>query len=536
MTVCIKMGLICAHVFAWQRDDMIRLAPRFAELATTTNFSFLRGASHPEELVARAADSGLTGIGVADRNSLAGVVRAHVFARENRAAIGALRVVTGARLAFTDGTPDILAYPTDRAAYGRLCRLLTAGNLRAPKGQCHLTLDDLVAHAPGLQIIVMEEASTSSSASSVRTRREDVFRLREIFSGRLWLAAAMTYGVTMRGDLAERVALSRAAKIPLLATNDVLMHVPERRPLADVVACIREGVKIDDAGRLLAANAERHLKDAAEMARLFREAPEALEETIRFLDGLAFSLDELSPSYPEELREGYADPQAALEAFAWEGARRALSLGRPRASREHPAPRTRPHRATRVRALFPHRPRHRALLHARKAFSRQGRGSAANSSVCYCLGITEVDPSQHDLLFARFISAERGEPPDIDVDFEHERREEVIQYIYRRFGREKSGAGGDRHHLSRAVGDPRSRQGLRPLGRYHHALTNTSWGSGSGASTRKTRGAAASIRTIQRSPWRSTSPASLSAFRAIFRNTAAASSSPAIGSTKSFPS
>jgi error-prone DNA polymerase len=459
---------------------MIRAEPRFAELAATTNFSFLRGASHPEELVAEAARLGLAGLGIADRNSLAGVVRAHVFARENKGSIGALRVVVGARLVFTDGTPDILAYPRDRAAYGRLCRLLTTGNLRAPKGQCHLTHDDLIDHASGLQIIVMEEASASSSAPAARARREDVFRLREIFSDRLWLAAAKAYGVNMRGDLARRVALSRETKIPLLATNDVLMHVSERRPLADVVACIREGVKIDDAGRLLAANAERHLKGAPEMARLFREAPEALEETIGFLDGLAFSLDELSPSYPEELREGYADPQAALEAFTWEGARARFPSG----VSEKVANTLREELALIAQRQFAP---YFLTVHDIVRFSRsqdiltQGRGSAANSSVCYCLGITEVDPSQHDLLFARFISAERAEPPDIDVDFEHERREEVIQYIYRRFGREKTG-------LAASVITYRARSAIREVAKVFglsddiiNALTNTRWGSGSGS-------------------------------------------------------
>src|SRR5476649_287405 len=165
---------------------MIRAQPRFAELATTTNFSFLRGASHPEELVAQAAQLGLSGIGIADRNSLAGVVRAHVFARENAKSVGAMRVVAGARLVFADGTPDVLAYAQDRDAYGRLCRLLTTGNLRAPKGQCHLTLDDLLAHAQGLQIVIMEEASHPSPADA---REDSLVRLRETFAGRLWLAA-----------------------------------------------------------------------------------------------------------------------------------------------------------------------------------------------------------------------------------------------------------------------------------------------------------------------------------------------------------
>ena len=409
---------------------MIRPEPRFAELATMTNFSFLRGASHPEELVAQAAGLGLTGIGIADRNSLAGVVRAHVFSRENKAAVGPLRIVTGARLVFTDGTPDLLAYPRDRAAYGRLCRLLTKGNLRAPKGQCHLLLDDLLEYGEGLQIVTMEDASVPSAAG---VRRETLLRLREAFPGRLWLAASMTYGADMRGGLARRVSLSRETKIPLLATNDVLMHAPERRELADVVACIREGVKIDNAGRLLAANAERHLKGAEEMARLFREAPQALEETIRFLGALTFSLDELAYQYPDELREGYSTQQEALEAFTWDGARARYPGGIP--------PKVAKALADELAliAQLNYAPYfltvHDIVRYARlQGILTQGRGSAANSAVCYCLWITEVDPSQIDLLFERFISADRGEPPDIDVDFEHERREEVMQYIYRRLG------------------------------------------------------------------------------------------------------
>jgi error-prone DNA polymerase len=456
---------------------MIRAEPRFAELATMTNFSFLRGASHPEELVAQAAHLGLAGLGVADRNSLAGVVRAHVFARENAKSIGAMRVVTGVRLVFADGTPDVLAYPQDRAAYGRLCRLLTTGNLRAPKGQCHLTLDDLLEHAQGLQIVVMEEASVPSPADA---RKDSLLWLRDAFVDRLWLAAAMTYDAHMRGDLAARVALSRKMKIPLLATNDVLMHVPERRALADVVACIREGVKIDDAGRLLDANAERHLKGPNEMARLFREAPEALEETIRFLGGLKFRLDELAHNYPEELREGYPSPQQALEAFAREGARLRYAEGVPpkvtQALDDELA----------LIAQLEYAP-YFLTVHDIVRFARsqgiltQGRGSAANSTVCYCLGITEVNPSKHDLLFARFISADRGEPPDIDVDFEHERREEVMQYIYRRFGRERAG-------LAAAVITYRTRSAVREVAKTFGlsddlitALTSTTWGHSSGA-------------------------------------------------------
>jgi error-prone DNA polymerase len=465
-------------VSAWA-IRMIRAQPRFAELATTTNFSFLRGASHPEELVAQAAQLGLAGIGIADRNSLAGVVRAHVFARENAKSIGAMRVVTGTRLAFTDGTPDILAYPKDRAAYGRLCRLLTVGNLRAPKGECHLTFEDLLDYGEGLQIVTLEETGGPSVS---RDRKASTLRLREVFYDRLWLGASMTYGANMRGELAERVVISRRMGVPLLATNDVLMHIPERRALADVVACIREGEKIDHAGRLLEANAERHLKDAHEMARLFREAPEALEETIRFLDGLTFSLDELAYNYPDELREGYASPQEALEAFTQQGARARYPDGVP----------------TNVAQALSHELALIARLnyapyfltvHDIVRFARsekvgilaQGRGSAANSVVCYCLGITEVNPSKVDLLFERFISADRGEPPDIDVDFEHERREEVMQYIYDHFGRDRAG-------LTAAVITYRTRSAIREVAKVFGlsddlitVLTSTTWGQGSGA-------------------------------------------------------
>jgi error-prone DNA polymerase len=268
--------------------------------------------------------------------------------------MGAMRVAPGARLVFSDGAPDILAYPKDRAAYGRLARLLTSGNLRAKKGECRLTINDLLDHAEGLSIAVMPRAE-----SPRETEEAEAFllsRLSEAFPRRAWLAASLTYGAHMRGALAERAALSRASGLPLLATNDVLMHAPERRALADVVACIREGVRIEEAGRLLAANAERHLKDPAEMARLFREAPQALEETIRFFDGLSFSLDELSPSYPEELREGYRDPQAALEAFTWAGALKRYPSGVP-----EKVVRARADRAMRICALLSDRARHHPL-------------------------------------------------------------------------------------------------------------------------------------------------------------------------------
>ncbi len=287
---------------------MIVFTPRYAELATTTNFSFLRGASHPEEMVARAFELGHCGIGIADRNSLAGVVRAFSFLRAHQEELGDFQLAVGARLVFADETPDILCYPRDRAAYGRLCRLLTQGNARAQKGDCTLYLDDLLEHGEGQQLIVMENGAFPAPLASA-------------FEGRLWLAASVLYGAGMRAALHRRIELAHELRLPLIAVNDAHMHVCERRPLADVVACIREGTTLQGAGFLLAANAERHLKSPDEMTRLFSEAPEAVEETTRFLKGLSFRLSDLAYSYPSELREGFASEQEALEHFAREGAR-----------------------------------------------------------------------------------------------------------------------------------------------------------------------------------------------------------------------
>ncbi len=451
---------------------MIRLEPRFAELAAMTNFSFLRGASHPEEMVARAAELGFAGIGIADRNTLAGVVRAHAYARENAAAMGGMRVVPGARLAFADGAPDVLAYPRDRAAYGRLCRILTAGNLRAPKGECRLGLEDLLERGEGLQVVAMERAGSRERG---RGEGAHLARLSEAFGARLWIGASLTYGENMRAGLARRAALARAIGAPLLATNDALMHAPERRGLADVIACIREKTTLEAAGRLTQANAERHLKAPAEMARLFAEAPTAAQETIRFLDGLKFSLGELAHHYPEELREGHATAQAALEAFAQAGARARYPGGVPQRTREALT-----HELALIAALG-YAP-YFLTVHDIVRFARtrgilcQGRGSAANSAVCFCLGITEIDPARFDLLFERFVSPERNEPPDIDVDFEHERREEVIQYIYQRYGRERAG-------LASAVTTYRTRSAIRETAKVFGlsddiitALNGTAWG------------------------------------------------------------
>jgi error-prone DNA polymerase len=439
---------------------------RYAELATATNYSFLRGASHPEEMVAQAMALGHFGIGIADRNSLAGVVRAHSYLREHEVEAPGFRLAIGARLVFADETPDILCYPQDRAAYGRLCRLLTRGNMRAQKGECALFLDDLLEFGEGQQLVVMEGGALPPA-------------LLATCRGRLWLAATALYGVDMRAALMRRIALSRETRLPLLAVNDTNMHVAERRPLADVLACVREKTTLDHAGYLLSANAERHLKSGAEMARLFAQAPRAVEETARFLEGLAFRLSDLSHNYPSELREGFSSEQEALEHFARDGARTRYPDGVPE----------------KVEALLGHELSlveklgyaayfltvHDIVRYARsKDILAQGRGSAANSVICFCLGVTEVDPTKHDLLFERFVSAARNEPPDIDVDFEHERREEVMQYIYERFGRERAG-------LTAAVVSYRSRSAIREVGKTFGLsadaiarLSDNVWGSSRG--------------------------------------------------------
>jgi error-prone DNA polymerase len=477
----------------------------YAELAVTTNFSFLRGGSHPEEFVARAIHLNLAGLGIADRNSFAGIVRAHLYLRQHKATAGALRVVSGVRLVFCDGTPDILAYPRDRAAYGRLCRLLTRGNQRAAKGSCLLTFGDLLDHAEGQQLVLMPASSWEAgdgerARSSYEDFRDSAFSdphpeeparqaprrmgdveaaLKAAAPGRLWLAATMVYGPHMRHDLTRRIALAKATGLPLLATNDVLLHAPERRALQDVLTCIRHGVTLEAAGFRLAANAERHLKDAAEMARLFAEAPAAVAETLRFLAGIDFSLDDLRENYPEELREGFATPQAALEFYARSGAARRYPDGVPakvESALHHELALV---AAKDYAAYF-------LTVHDIVRFARdrnilcQGRGSAANSTLCFCLWITEVDPAQNELLFERFISNSRGEPPDIDVDFEHERREEVMQYIYARYGRIHAG-------LTATVVTYRSRSAIREVGKVFglsedvlSLLSGTVWGIWSG--------------------------------------------------------
>lgn len=435
--------------------------PIYAELATATNFSFLRGASHAKDLVMTAFALGHAGIGIADRNTVAGVVRAYAALNRVReelaaaggpaaAAAGRFKLAVGSRLVFTDGTPDIIAYPANRAGWGRLCRLLTMGNLRAEKGECLLTLSDLLADTGGLLLIVMPGRSLDGLAAVLD-------RVGEAAPGAVWLAAAMHRQGDDRRRLARLARLGAAAGVALVAVNDVLYHVPGQRDLQDVMTCIREGRTIEAAGRLLEVNADRHLKEPREMARLFRDCPQALDEIQHVLGRVEFSLAQLEYEYPEEPVPPGQDPQSWLEELTWLNAAIRYPAGVPDKV---------------INLLKEELQLIRELNYARyfltirdivrvaddKGILCQGRGSAANSAVCYVLGITAVDPNDHDVLFARFLSSERQEPPDIDVDFEHERREEVIQHIYERYGRDRAG-------IAATVISYRPRSAIREVGK-----------------------------------------------------------------------
>ncbi len=431
------------------------MSASYAEIAITTNFSFLRGASHPPEYVATASRNGLAAIGIADRNTLAGIVRGYDALNQLEAEI-VPKLLVGSRLVFADGTPDILAYPTDRTAYGRLCRLLSEGKSRAAKGECLLYRDDLLRWQDGLLLVVMpahpkqreghgdpfKKAWNNTAVRSVfPPPRADIQMLLAtlcaVAPGRVWLGAFMPY----RGDDQRRLRklkrIAEAVGVPLLATNDVLYHVPGRRELQNVVTCIREHVTLNEAGCLLEANAERHLKTPEEMVTLFRNAPEAIAETIRFADRIRFSLDQIQYNYPDEPVPKGKSAQQHLEDLTWEGAARRYPEGISPQLRK-----TLEKELSLIKTLdiAPYFLTVNDIVDfaKEKNILCQGRGSAANSAVCYVLGITAVDPMQIDLLFERFVSLERREPPDIDVDFEHERREEVIQNIYARYGHHRA--------------------------------------------------------------------------------------------------
>ncbi|MET3901136.1 error-prone DNA polymerase [Devosia sp. UYZn731] len=447
--------------------------PAYAELVCATNFTFLHGASHPFELVETAAALGLVGLGICDRNSFAGVVRAHVAARDLKDRYPEFRLVVGTRLAFDDGTPDIVAYPTDRDAYGRLSALLTRGNRRAPKGQCFLQLGDLLEFAAGQLLIILP------NERDLQRARDIAITLNRVAPGRVWVGATVRFEGKDRARLNRLQTLCREVGVPMLATNDALYHDRDRSILQDVLTCIRHGVTLQKAGRLLAPNGERYIKTPMEMALLFEEHRDAIDETIRLLSLIDFSLDQLKYIYPEETVGDGETAQQTLERLSYQGASWRYPLGIPEKVTKGLAHelaliaemKYAPYFLT-VQDIVRFARQERGIL-------CQGRGSAANSAVCFCLGITEVDPMLVDLLFERFVSTERDEPPDIDVDFEHERREEVMQYIYQKYGRHHAG-------LTAVVTTYRTKGALRDAGKAFGlsddsitALSKLNWGWGS---------------------------------------------------------
>ena len=476
-----------------QTGEAAASTPPYAEMVAATNFSFLRGASNGQDIVLQALALGHTGIGIADRNTVAGVVRAwsalkqvrkdglpaptrmregggpgetswlehpdeakfRAHSAEMKRRAGKFKLCIGARLAFVDGTPDIVAYPVNREGWGRLCRILTAGNLReapgadrALKGECRLTLRAVLDLARDLLFVVMPGESLEGFDDLLAT---------------LQAAAPTWLGATMhrRGDDARRLEklkrIAAQAHVRLIATNDVLYHDPVQRDLQDVMTCIREGVKIDAAGRLLEVNGERYLKPPEEMARLFRVAPEAIAETQVLQRLIDFDLDHLRYEYPQEpVPNGWTDQQY-LEDRVWFHAGMKYNWRIPKKVK----------RLLRKELIFIARKRMAPYfltifdlvrVAEDKGIMCQGRGSAANSAVCYVLGITSVNPATFDVLFERFLSNERDEPPDIDVDFEHERREEIIQHIYRRYGRHRAG-------IAATVIHYRPRSAMREVGK-----------------------------------------------------------------------
>ena len=396
--------------------------PRYAELQVTSHFSFLRGASSCDELFGQAAALGIEALAVVDRNSLAGIVRAHEAAKAT-----GVRLVVGCRLDLTDGM-SVLVYPTDRAAYSRLCRLLSLGKGRAGKAKCHLEWADLVTYGDGLLAVLVPDRADDECGLRLR-------RLRDAFGDRAYLALSLKRRPNDQLRLHELANLATQLRVPTIVTNDVLFHEPGRRILQDVVTCIRHNVTIDDLGDRRERHADRYLKPPEEMHRLFSRYPEALARTIEITGRCRFSLDELAYQYPEERDDPALTPQQTLEQLTWAGAAERYPEGLPdsvRTAIEH---------ELRLIERLDYAP-YFLTVNSIVRFARsrdilcQGRGSAANSAVCYVLGITSIDPGRNDLLFERFVSEERREPPDIDVDFEHERREIVMQWVFDTYGRD----------------------------------------------------------------------------------------------------
>ncbi|RZK79090.1 MAG: error-prone DNA polymerase [Pedobacter sp.] len=403
----------------------------YTELQVTTNFSFLRGASHPEEMVEQAVLLGYTKVAITDRNTLAGVVRAYAAAKNK-----GIEIIVACRLDLIDG-PPLLAYPTDQASYSRLSQLLTLGNLRAEKGQCHLYKSDVYSLSEGMLFISIPPDALTTAFTLEPDYEHQLREYKSQFGSSLYLAAIRTYQTDDHKRIFRLAELSKHLNVPLVATNDVHYHDSSRRELQDVLTCVREKCTINTAGYKLHQNAERHMKPIEEMHRLFRQYPEALENAEIIAGKCQFSLASLKYNYPDELTTEGRTPQEELIYLTWKGAEERFPEGI----------------TDKIVGSINHELAFMEEMNYASYFLTvydivrfakdnkilcQGRGSAANSTVCYCLGITSVDPQKFDLLFERFISTARNEPPDIDVDFEHERREEVMQYIYHKYGRDRA--------------------------------------------------------------------------------------------------
>jgi error-prone DNA polymerase len=455
---------------------------KYTELQVTSNFSFLRGASHPEELVEYAASLGYSAIAITDHNTLAGIVKAHAAARKHE-----IRIIPACRLVLTDG-PELLAYPTDKAAYSRLSALLTMGNLRTEKGKCELYKKDVYDHKEGIIFILVPPDRLNKAFDFETSFYTAAQEYKTHIGPGLYVAATCNYMGYDHKRLYRIAELASSLGVRMVATNNVHYHEPQRRELQDILTCIREKKTIYNAGFLLHQNAERFIKPHEEMLRLFRQYPDAITCTLEIEQACGFSLDSLEYVYPEELTTEGRTPQEELTMLTWKGAQEKFGEDIPEKIKENIQfeldfieGRNYPSYFLTVHD-FVHFARSRNIL-------CQGRGSAANSVVCYCLGITSVDPTKIKLLFARFMSDARDEPPDIDVDFEHERREEVMQYIYTKYGRDRAGivATVTQVHWKGAVRDVAKVMGLSVdaidrLSKYGYELTEA-WKEGKTPST-----------------------------------------------------
>jgi error-prone DNA polymerase len=419
---------------------------QYVELHCKSNFSFLQGASHPDELVERAGEIGYAGIALTDRESVAGVVRGFTPAKE----LG-MKYIVGSEIHPVDAPPMVL-WPTDRTAYGQLCRLLSRGRMRAEKGSCELRWDDIVEFSGGIVAGLIPHEKTKAPLS--RFLRGE---FREVFADCGYLMCELHRGVDDSQYVGRLRQLSLGSDVPLVAGGDVHYHTADRMLMHDCVTAIRHGTTIDKVHHDRFANSQRHLRSLDEIAELYRDVPDAIARTVEIAERCRFTLDELRYEYPEETAPPGMTLIEHLKRLTWEGAKGRWPDGVP----------------ARVIELLRHETQIIEELHYEAYFLTvwdmvrfarerdilcQGRGSAANSAVCYCLGVTNVDPSQSDLLFERFVSRERDEAPDIDVDFEHQRREEVLQYLYQKYGRDRAG-------MTATVTTYRTKSAVREVGK-----------------------------------------------------------------------